>query len=86
MNPRTIALQCFINPDWEMLGLLLKKVSPCGPRKEKYFEAIQKGPSDEVKAKLFCLLLKNKAEVKILNPAEPTQVIHVATELAHEYW
>ena len=82
VNPRTIGPQCFTDPDWEMLGLLMKKVSPCGPRMEKYFEAIQKVPSDEVKAKLFCLLLKNKAEVKILNPAEPTQVIHVATELA----
>ena len=45
---------------------LLKK-SPCGP----YFE-VQKVPSKA----------NPKAAVKILNPAEPTQVIHVATELA----
>ena len=85
VNPKTIAPHCFSNPNWEMLELLVKKVPPCGPRKVlvKYYEAIQSsGPSDEVKAQLFCLLLKNKAGVKILNPSDSTQVIHVATELA----
>ena len=84
VNPKTyIPSHCFTNPDWEILELLIKKLPPCGPRKERYFEAIKAcTPSDEVKAQLFCLLLKNKAEVRFLRPGEPTLAVHEATDLA----
>ena len=80
---RTIAPKLFTHPNEQLIGELLKKVSPCGPRMKRYLKVIQKvHPSDEIKATLYCLMLKNGAEVQILSPEKPTQVVHAATELA----
>ena len=80
---RSIASKLFTHPNQQLIGELLKKVSPCGPRMRRYSKAIQKShPSDETKAILYCLMLNNGAEVQILSPEKPRQAIHTATKLA----
>ena len=78
-----IAPKRFTRPNQQLIDELLKKVSPCGPRMKMYLNAIQKAhPSDEIKAILYCIMLRNGAEGRILSLKKPRQAIHAATELA----
>lgn len=80
---KSIAPKLFTHPNQQLIGELLKKVSPCGPRTKTYMKVIQKAhPSNEIKADLYCLMLKNGAEVQLLSLEKPRQVIHAATELS----
>lgn len=83
LNPDKIAVRLLTTPNYDLLSDLLDRFTPCGPRKESYFKAIQNsGCSDAVKANLHCLLLKKKANVQFLRPDKPKEAIHEATELA----